>query len=112
MSRFSQSVPRFYLCNHLASACLRSDYPPIVNIRAGRQVKTHPKVGQQTASLEVNCRMNIVTVLFFMIYVARDSKTQDSVAGSYESFDGDKGNDVNMQAEKGINVFQGDKIDR
>ena len=55
--------------------------------------------------------MNIVTVLFFMIYVARDSKTQDSVAGSYESFDGDKGNDVNMQAEKGINVFQGDNID-
>ena len=56
--------------------------------------------------------MNVVTVLFFMMYVSRDSKTQDSVAGSYESFDGDKGNDVNMQTEKGINVFQGDKIDR
>ena len=56
--------------------------------------------------------MNVVTVLFFMMYVSRDSKTQDSVAGSYESFDGDEGNDVNMQTEKGINVFQGDKIDR
>ena len=58
--------------------------------------------------------MNIVTVLFFMIYVSRDSKTQDSVAGSYESYehmiaDQYDGNDVNMQTEKGINAFQGDR---
>ena len=59
--------------------------------------------------------MNIVTVLFFMMYVARDSKTQDSVAGSYESShehmiaDQYDGNDVNMQTEKGINAFRGDR---
>ena len=58
--------------------------------------------------------MNIVTVLFFVMYVARDSKTQDSVAGSYGSYehmiaDQDEGNDVNMQTEKGINTFQGDR---
>ena len=62
--------------------------------------------------------MNIVTVLFFVMYVARDSKTQDSVAGSYGSYEhmiadqyeGNDGNDVNMQTEKGINTFQGDYI--
>ena len=58
--------------------------------------------------------MNIVTVLFFVMYVARDSKTQDSVAGSYGSYehmiaDQDEGNDVNMQTEKGITTFQGDR---
>ena len=57
--------------------------------------------------------MNIVTVLFFMMYVARDSKTQDSY-GSYEHMiadqdEGNDGNDVNMQTEKGINTFQGDR---
>ena len=59
--------------------------------------------------------MNIVTVLFFVMYVARDSKTQDSVAGSYESSydhmiaDQDEGNDANMKTEKGITTFQGDR---
>ena len=58
--------------------------------------------------------MNIVTVLFFVMYVARDSKTQDSVAGSYGSYehmiaDQDEGNDVNMKTEKGITTFQGDR---
>ena len=58
--------------------------------------------------------MNIVTVLFFVMYVARDSKTQDSVAGSYGSYehmiaDQDEGNDANMKTEKGINSFQGDR---
>ena len=58
--------------------------------------------------------MNIVTVLFFMMYVSRDSKTQDSVAGSYGSYehmiaDQDEGNDANMKTEKGINSFQGDR---
>ena len=101
--RLSQSVPRFYLCNHLASACLRPDYPPIVNIRAERQVKTHPKSDNKLL-LEVNRRMNIVTVLFFVMYVARDSKTQDSVAGSYGSYehmiaDQDEWNDANMKTE-------------
>ena len=48
------------------------------------------------------------------MYVARDSKTQDSVAGSYGSYehmiaDQYDGNDVNMQTEKGINAFQGDR---
>ena len=53
--------------------------------------------------------MNIVTVLFFMMYVARDSKTQDS--GSYEHMiaDQDEGNDANMKTEKGITTFQGDR---
>ena len=60
--------------------------------------------------------MNIVTVLFFMMYVGRDSKTQDSVAGSYGSYehmiaDQDEGNDVDMKTEKGINAFQGDNAD-
>ena len=58
--------------------------------------------------------MNIVTVLFFVMYVARDSKTQDSVAGSYGSYehmiaDQDEGNDVDMKTEKGITTFQGDR---
>ena len=54
--------------------------------------------------------MNIVTVLFFMMYVARDSKTQDSY-GSYEHMiaDQDEGNDANMKTEKGITTFQGDR---
>ena len=61
--------------------------------------------------------MNIVTVLFFVMYVARDSKTQDSVAGSYESSYEhmiavqDEGNDVDMKTDKGINAFQGDNAD-
>ena len=58
--------------------------------------------------------MNFVTVLFFVMYVASDSKTQDSVAGSYESYDHmiadqDEGNDANMKTEKGITTFQGDR---
>ena len=58
--------------------------------------------------------MNIVTVLFFVMYVARDSKTQDSVAGSSGSYehmiaDQDEGNDANMKTEKGITTFQGDR---
>ena len=58
--------------------------------------------------------MNIVTVLFFVMYVASDSKTQDSVAGSYGSYehmiaDQDEGNDANMKTEKGITTFQGDR---
>ena len=65
--------------------------------------------------------MNIVTVLFFVMYVARDSKTQDSVAGSYGSYEhmiadqdegndgNDEGNDANMKTEKGITTFQGDR---
>ena len=58
--------------------------------------------------------MNIVTALFFMMYVSRDSKTQNSVAGSSGSYehmiaDQDEWNDANMKTEKGITTFQGDR---